>query len=181
MTNHPINYFTPARTALETMIRRIKGDYRKAFIAEAIKQDGLESIPSQWLEHELDETFKLALMSRGPRNRGGEDLPDLEDGEVEVARLSLANSVHGEVTSLRACSTCGQILLRLVDEYQTEFELPHNLITVAFSAAELVEFFAACKPCPLETDCQLRIASPFYEGLQELLDARLEREGSDDE
>jgi hypothetical protein len=62
------------------------------------------------------------------------------------------------------------MLLRLVDEYETEFEIPHSKIAQPFTAAALIEWFAGCDPCPLESDCQLRIASPFYEGLQQLLD-----------
>lgn len=181
MSNHPIDYFAPSSSLEEAVIRRIKGDHRKVFVTEAIRQDGLDSIPPQWTAHNLDELFKTMLMSQNPRNRGGEDLPDLDEGEVEVARVSLANSVHGEVTSLRARRAGGRIQLRLVDEYESEFELPQTEIAAPFSAEELLEFFAACEPCPFETECRLRIASPFYEGLQTRLDEILERARSDDE
>ena len=181
VNSHPIDYFAPSRSLEEAVIRRIKGDHRKEFIAEAIRQDGLDSIPPQWTAHNLEEIFKAMLMSRDPRNRGGEDLPDLDEGEVEIARLSLADSVHGEVTSLRARKDAGRIHLRLVDEYETEFELPKTEIPAPLSATEIIEFFAACEPCPFDTDCRLRIASPFYEGLQEVLDAHVERDGSEAE
>ncbi|MFO0962034.1 MAG: hypothetical protein U0625_03915 [Phycisphaerales bacterium] len=179
MSNRPIDYFAPSSSLEEAVIRRIKGDHRKVFIAEAIRQDGLDSIPPQWTAHNLDELFKTMLMSRNPRNRGGEDLPDLDEGEVEVARVSLADSVHGEVTSLRARKAGGRIQLRMVDEYESEFDLPQTEIAAPFSAGELIAFFAACEPCPFDTDCRLRIASPFYEGLQRLLDSHLERAGGD--
>lgn len=181
VTNQPIDYFAPSRSLEEAVIRRIKGDHRKEFITDAIRQDGLDSIPPQWTAHNLEEIFKAMLMSHNPRNRGGEDLPDLDEGEVEVARISLADSVHGEVTSLRARKDAGRIHLRLVDEYETEFELPRNEIAASLSAMELIEFLAACEPCPFDTDCRLRIASAFYDGLQKLLDEHLERAGSEDE
>jgi hypothetical protein len=71
--------------------------------------------------------LKNWLGRQNPQFRGGEDLPDLENGEVEIARLTLANSVHGEVTSLRAKLTKedGKISLRMVDEYESEIKLPY--------------------------------------------------------
>jgi hypothetical protein len=152
-----------------------------ALLTKVRQKSAIDSIPPQWTAHNLDELFKTMLSSRNPRNRGGEDLPDLDEGEVEVARVSLADSVHGEVTSLRARKAAGLIQFRLVDEYETEFDLPQTVIAAPLSAGELIEFFAACEPCPFDTDCRLRIASPFYEGLQKLLDEHLERAGSDDE
>lgn len=181
MNDPNIDYFAPSKSLEEAIIRRIKGDHRKAFIAEAIKQDGLDSIPPQWTAHELGEMFKMMLTSRNPRNRGGEDLPDLEAGEMEIARVSLADSVHGEVTSLRVRRDGNAMALRLVDEYQTEFELPSERIQRPFTDEELVQFLADCEPCPFETDCRLRIASPFHQSLQSLLDDRLDREEPDEE
>jgi hypothetical protein len=181
VSNPNIDYFAKPKSLEEAIIRRIKGDHRKAFIAEAIKQDGLDSIPPQWTAHELGEMFKMMLTSRNPRNRGGEDLPDLEEGEVEIARVSLADSVHGEVTSLRVRRDGNAMALRLVDEYQTEFELPTDRIEKPFTDTELVEFLADCEPCPFETDCRLRIASPFHQSLQSMLDERLGRDEPNEE
>jgi hypothetical protein len=181
VSNPNIDYFAKPKSLEEAVIRRIKGDHRKAFIAEAITRDGLDSIPPQWTAHELDEMFKMMLMSRNPRNRGGEDLPDLGEGEVEIARVSLADSVHGEVTSLRVRRDGNAMALRLVDEYQTEFDLPTDRIERPFTDRELVEFLADCKPCPFETECRLRVASPFHQSLKSLLNERLDREESDEE
>ncbi len=179
MSNRPIDYCAPSSSLEEAVIRRFKGDHRKVFIAEAIRQDGLDSIPPQRTAHNFDALFKTMPMSLNPRNRGGEALSDLDEGEGEVARVSLADSVHGEVTSLRARKAGGRIRLRMVDEYETEFDLPQTEIAAPLAADELIEFFAACEPCPFDTDCRLRIASPFYEGLQMLLDKHLERAGGD--
>ena len=181
MSNSNIDYFAKPKSLEEAIIRRIKGDHRKAFIAKAIKQDGLDSIPPQWTAHELGEMFKMMLTSRNPRNRGGEDLPDLEEGEVEITRVSLADSVHGEVTSLRVRRDGNAMALRLVDEYQTEFVLPSDRIESPFTDEELVQFLADCEPCPFDTDCRLRIASPFHQSLQSLLDERLNHETPDEE
>lgn len=181
MSNPNIDYFAKPKSKEEAIIRRIKGDYRKEFIADAIKLGGLASIPPQWTAHELDEMFKMVLTSSNPRNRGGEDLPDLDDGEVEIVRVSLADSVHGEVTSLRVRRAGNAMALRLVDEYQTEFELPSEQIERPFTSQELMQFLADCDPCPFDSDCRLKISSPFHQGLQSLLDERLDRKGSDEE
>jgi hypothetical protein len=75
----------------------------------------------------------------------------------------------------RAREARRQIQLRMVDQHEIEFELPKTQIAAPISADEPIEPFAACAPCPFDTDCRLRIASPFYEGLHRLRDAHLER------
>jgi hypothetical protein len=93
-----INYFDPAATAEEEIIRRIKGNYRRRFVSHAMRDQNTDSIPDLWKNHEFSEVLKNWLGRQNPQFRGGEDLPDLENGEIEIARLTLANSVHGEVT-----------------------------------------------------------------------------------
>ena len=124
-----IDYFKPAPSAEESILRRIKGNYRRSFVGAAIKDGGLESIPEAWTTHDLSENLKNLLQQQHPAARGGEDLPDLEDGEAEIARLSLTNSVHGEVTSLRAKQEAqgAKVVLRMVDEYESEIALPKPL------------------------------------------------------
>ena len=106
----------------------------------------------------------------GPRARGGEDLPDLDQGEVEIARLSLVNSVHGEVTSLRAKRDPGgpSILLSMVDEYDTEFELPKREVPAPLTAQEVLVMFRDAEPTPPETSCQIEFSSVFYPNLDSL-------------
>lgn len=97
------DYFAPANSAEDAMLRRIKGNFRRQMISKNILNEGLPSVPELWSAHEISEDFKGILTSTaGPRARGGEDLPDLAEGEVEIARLTLVDSVHGKVTSLRA-------------------------------------------------------------------------------
>ena len=73
--------------------------------------------------------LKGVMGQQHPRFRGGEDLPDLANGEVETARLTLTNNVHCEVTSLRAKRTVesGKISLRMVDEYESEITPPYQI------------------------------------------------------
>lgn len=169
-----IDFFKPPATPEEAILRRIKGNHRRFFIYRAIREDGLESIPPAWLDHDLSEVLKNLLGARNPAFRGGEDLPDLDDGEVEIARLTLTNAVHGEVTSLRARPDGeGGILLRMVDEYDTAFELPRERIDAAPSAGEIVAIFRDAVPSPMETTCEIELQSWFYPDL----DSRVPRGG----
>ena len=61
-----------------------------------------------------------------PMNMGGEYLPPMFDGEVEIARISL-RSVTGDQISVRARRSRGDIEYRIVDEYPESGEtyIPH--------------------------------------------------------
>ena len=165
-----IDYFAPAPTPEEETLRRIKGTYRREFIARAIDEDGLDSIPHQWTEHALRPIFQNALGGQNPARRGGEDLPDLDEGEVEIARLTLVNAVHGEVTSLRArpAHDAAGILLRMVDEYLTNFNLPTDHIAKPLSTEDVLGYFRKADPSPTDTTCEIALQSFFYPDLDQL-------------
>jgi hypothetical protein len=166
-----IDYFRPPRSEEESTLMGIKGEFRRNMVAQAIADDGIESIPDIWRAPGLDERFKGFLQSQHPQNRGGEDLEDVLDGEVEIARVILLDAVHGEVTSLRARpATAGvgaKILLRMVDEYQTEIELPSEQADAVLSTGEVVAMFRDSEPSVAGTGCQLGFQSFFYPDLDE--------------
>ncbi len=162
------DYFAPAPSAEDAVLRRIKGNFRRQMISKSILNEGLASIPELWCAHDIPEHFKATLTSSaGPRARGGEDLPDLAEGEVEVARLTLLDSVHGEVTSLRARRDPQDrsILLSMVDEYETEFKLPKTEFSAPLAAEEAFALFRDADPTPLTTLCQIEFSSAFYPNL----------------
>lgn len=163
------NYFT-ALTAVEVTLMRAKGDVRRAMVARHLKNGVLESIPPDWCRHDLHPSLKDALGAKHPQARGGEDLPDLGEGEVEIARLSLVDSVHGEVTSLRALpdSSSDKLRLRLVDEYETKISLPREVVDFPLAPFEVLEFFRDATPSPLNSSCQVSCTSYFYPALNEL-------------
>lgn len=167
-----IDYFAPADSPEEEALRRIKGNHRRGFVGHSIEQEGLKSIPPAWLEHNLSEVLKGMLGAQAPNARGGEDLPNQEEGEVEIARLTLVNSVHGEVTCLRARRSPdgNEILLRIVDEYNTSYKLPYESVKSPLSAEEVLGLFHETDPCPAETSCEIELQSYFYPSLNELAD-----------
>ena len=167
-----IDYFSPAETPEEDALRIIKGNFRRVFIEHQIAMEGLQSIPPAWLKHNLSEVLSNMLGAKSPNARGGEDLPDLEDGEVEIARLSLTSSVHGEVTSLRARRSPDgdKISLRMVDEYETEYDLPFENTDAPLSDEQVARLFLEADPCPAQTSCEIEMQSYFHPGLNELVE-----------
>jgi hypothetical protein len=163
-----MNYFAPAPTEEETVLRIIKGNYRRQFVGKSMEEDGVEGVPPAWKEHNLSEVLRGFLGGQHPRARGGEDLPDLEEGEVEIARMTLADSVHGEVTSLRARQKGKGIAYRIADEYGTEIDLPFESSEVPLTPDQVIEMFRDCDPSQTETDCAVEFQSFFYEDLDEV-------------
>jgi len=163
-----MNYFAPAPTAEESVLRIIKGNYRRQFVGKSMEEDGVDSVPPAWKEHNLSEVLRGFLGGQHPRARGGEDLPDLEEGEVEIARMSLVDSVHGEVTSLRARHENDQILYRIVDEYGTEIDLPYGETKAPLTTEQVIEMFRDCEPSQTETECEVEFQSFFYDDLDDV-------------
>jgi hypothetical protein len=175
------DYFVAPASAEDAVRRRIKGNFRRQMIARSIRNEGLVSIPELWCAQDISESFKEILTSTaGPRARGGEDLPDLAENEVEVARLTLADSVHGEVTSFRAKRDPrdGGILLSMVDEYDTEFKLQKNKVPASLTAEEVLAAFRNADPTPLATSCKVEFSSFFYPNLDLVHEGRAQQQES---
>lgn len=168
------DYFAAAPSVEDAVLRRIKGNFRRRMAFESLMTGDLESIPEPWRAHNISEDLKSALTSsHGPQGRGGEDLPDLEQDEVEIARLSLVDGVHGEVTSLRAKLDPRDLIISLsmVDEYGTQFALPVQNVPVALTAEEVLVAFRDADPTPTDTSCQIEFTSYFYPRLDSLATA----------
>lgn len=163
------DYFTVELGSLRRALMRIKGNTRRILVISSIEAEGEGSVPKRWLAHDIGEDQKAMLQSRDPRARGGEDLPSFENGEVEIARLTLLDSVHGEVTSLRArrCEDGRSIALRMVDEYDTKYTLASPIISTPLTAGEVVEVFEKADPTPTDTECEYRISSFFYPSMKD--------------
>jgi hypothetical protein len=165
-----IDYFAKPHSPAEAILRKIKGNHRRAFVSQAMKKDGVSSVPEAWKAHAISEMLKSMLQGQHPQARGGEDLPDLEDDEVEIARMTLLDSVHGEVSSLRARpgKKPGVILFRLVDEYETEISLPMESATAPLSEDQVLSMFRESDPSQTDTECEIGFQSYFYSNLDEL-------------
>jgi hypothetical protein len=87
---YTIDYFAPL-DPVTTELQRIKGEQRRLFVGRAIHEDGIHSVPEQWKAHDLPEFFKGLFGGQHPQARGGEDLPDVAPGEVEVVSCAAPN------------------------------------------------------------------------------------------
>lgn len=162
-----IDYFAPL-DPLTDLLQRIKGELRRQFVEREALAHGLHNVPEVWCAQDLSEAMKNLLQEHHPRMRGGEDLPDLKPGEVEIARLVLLDSVHGEVTSLRARRlTDGELAYIMVDEYGTDFKLPIPLSSDPLTVDEVLDQFRDSDPSPMDTDCSIGLRSVFYSDLEE--------------
>jgi hypothetical protein len=70
---------------------------------------------------------------------GGECLPNYGRQEVEIARIELTSTTL-DVISLRARPLGPRIKYRVVDEYQTEFQLPQETSRRPLSLRQLIRF-----------------------------------------
>ena len=100
----PASYWSEHKRATAN----IRGTYHRKALKEALQRH--DSFKISELMHEPDnEAFKMALGRVSPALRSGEDLPLVKKNETEIARLRLAQSIHEEVTSIRARKKSGRI------------------------------------------------------------------------
>jgi len=111
----PKSYFLPQ--SLKTrVLSSIKGADRKAIVAKMF-EDGRESeIPPELLQSALSDEQRRAVGAIHPRLMGGEYLPDVEQGEVEIARITI-ESVTQDVACVYASQSGSRFRFRVVDEY----------------------------------------------------------------
>ena len=113
----PESYFTERDLQL-ALPSDILGQARRN-IARLMVAEG-EDPPPELLEAVLAEDDRMALGRIHPMFMGGEYLPELQEGEVEIARISL-ESVTADQISVRALRTLGRISYSIVDEYEQGF------------------------------------------------------------
>ena len=99
----------------------------------------LDQLSDELLRDSLSDEARASLGEIHPSFMGGEYLPNYRRQEVEIARIALA-STTSDVISLRARPSGPRIKYRVVDEYQTEFELPQQASRRPFSLGQLIGF-----------------------------------------
>jgi len=117
----------------------IKGHLRRRLIAASEAGSNAEPIPPEVREDSISEASKALLQRMHPSYRGGEDLPDYLEDEVEIARLANTRTVHCEVTSVRARRKAGRINYRIVDEYESTITCAREESDCPLSLREVIE------------------------------------------
>ncbi len=103
----------------------IKGSLRRRHIRRVLEQ-GLEaSLHPDELDESLPEEIRRAVARVHPALMGGEYLPDLLPGEVEIARIEFASATR-DVTSIRALPVGRRIYYRVNDEHQVMTEIEYR-------------------------------------------------------
>ena len=172
---------------LTKRIERVPGQRRRDLVRRIIAEMGPDAVPEKlWNEgwaSPLPDPMGIGGLDW--RSRGGEDLPPMRPGQVEVARLVLLDSVHGEVTSLRAQRTPkGRIRYEMVDEYmlheEYDFELPIPESDGPLTAEQVLHQFMHSDPLGISDHCRMGFRSRFYPDLEELAREKGLRVGMDD-
>jgi hypothetical protein len=120
------------------LLSRIKGEERKRDARRMLETGQMADLREFLLAEGLGENT-LALVSRlHPTPMGGEYLPDYEEDEVEIARVSL-KSTTADVISIRARPTPEGIRYRVIDEYETVFHCRPDVSERPLTMHELIE------------------------------------------
>jgi len=112
-------------TAEKLLLSRVKGTQRRESLTAAIEEDRLSDLHPFFTQTSLSAEDRRARAAIHPSFMGGEYLPDFEEGELEVARLSL-KSVTADVISVRLRRTQDGFVYRIVDEYMDQY--PNGLL-----------------------------------------------------
>jgi hypothetical protein len=112
----PRNYFLAADLNI-SLLSGIAGETRRQLIRGLIEEGN--PIPAGLDAPVLEEETRQAWGRVRPSHMGGEFLPTLRNGEVEIARISLA-SVTADQISVRARRSGKRIVYCVVDEYGSD-------------------------------------------------------------
>ncbi len=128
-------------------VSKIRGTARRQIAERSLAGEELERIGDDdlyreamefVLEEELPEPDREGWGRVHPQLMGGEYLPKMEGDEVEIARIDL-ESVTADAIDVRARREDGPIHYRIVDEYETVFEISPTVSAEPLTLGELIE------------------------------------------
>jgi hypothetical protein len=137
----PRDYFWAADLKIP-LLSGIAGEARRQLVRELVEAgrpvpDGLDAAA-------LDEEMRQAWGRLHPSHLGGEFLPPLRKGEVEIARISLA-SVTADQISVRARRSGKRIGYGVVDEYESGYICRPAGSTSTLSLRELIALIESAR------------------------------------
>jgi len=132
----PETYWPESRTP-EQLLTRIKGKVRRDMARDILAEEGFAGLNAFLAREELagEDLFMWGRVH--PAMMGGEYLPALAEGEVEIARISLA-STTGDQISVRAQREDGTIRYRVADEYESTFQLSIETSEAPLTLGQLI-------------------------------------------
>jgi len=175
----PRSYFWPL-SAETHLLSTIKGAERRAMVETILNAGDLAALNEFITKSSLNQDERSAFGRLHPTFMGGEYLPDLQEGEIEIARINIA-STTSDVTSVYAHRTEEGIGYRVVDEYNgdTLSGKTTRLSTQPLTLGELTEFFLKAWPLQAVLDVNdmeeeeaqrfVRPSSAFYPSFGSLI------------
>ena len=114
----PDTYFRP-RKLERYLLSKVKGAVLRKNLQALFDAGRHAEVRNLLTTERLSAADRKALESFHPMFMGGNYLPDTEDGEVEIARISIKSTTY-DVTCVYARPDGGAIQYRVVDEYGGE-------------------------------------------------------------
>jgi hypothetical protein len=133
----PKTYFRPERLE-KHLLSKVKSAVLRKTLKNLIEKGEHDAILNLATDTKFSDADRKILESIHPMFMGGNYLPDTEDGEVEIARISIRSTTF-DVTCVYAKPVEGLIHYRVVDEYGGE-TLRHKSETTTSLPMTLVEF-----------------------------------------
>ena len=129
--------YWPDELNQEHLLARIGGKVRRDMVRDALARGDIASIDPILAEETLSEADRRSWGLVHPDLWGGEYLPDLDAGDVEIARISLRSSLSDQI-SVRAARAGDKIRYSVCDEYETEYELAVTESQLPLTLGELI-------------------------------------------
>ena len=138
------------------VLNGIRGQMRREMARDMLTAEGehrefidtqLGPIQPGLLEERADEKFIQTMSgSCSPVWMGGEYLPDVDSSEIEIARIIL-QSVLMDVISIRARWRWGRYHYRIVDEYESTFDISRKSSNKPLTLGQLIDLLQGSS-CP---------------------------------
>jgi len=134
----PDTYWPASRTR-EQLLANINGKARREIAREVLDNEGFGGLTAFTARAVLDDEECREWGAVHPWLMGGEYLPKLAEGEVEIARISLKSTTADQI-SVRARQVQGRIYYAVVDEYEMSYRLLFDESGSPLSLGELIAF-----------------------------------------
>ena len=106
--------YWPESLTPEQLLSRIRGKRRQDIARHLYREFGFTALNEFLVREGLSEEDRTAWSAGGPWCMGGEYLPEMEEGEVEIARISMESTTSDQV-SVSARQVGDYIHYRIVD------------------------------------------------------------------
>jgi hypothetical protein len=136
----PATYW-PKSLTTEQLLSRVKGKARRDIARKVLEEQGFPGLSTFLARQELPPSDRAGWGATHPDFMGGEYLPSLEDGEVEIVRVSLASTTADQISICARRAGAG-IEYRVVGEYEEDqgmhYQIPFKRSEQPLTLGELI-------------------------------------------